>query len=155
MPDLFPFWSNLAHGKKKNYERTDVSHDHAQPLGINVRVARGYCDALMAQERLHVTQVGSRLVEQERGGRLTQRVRGNDWHLRALAGELEACVERLVAKGRAVSASKDERRSREVNSLRSRTPLTLSRKANHPPGEPDNSLVSGKSRNEPPLTWRR
>ena len=35
---------------------------------------------------------------------------------RALAGELEACVEGLVAKGRAVPARKDERRSREVYS---------------------------------------
>jgi hypothetical protein len=35
---------------------------------------------------------------------------------RALASELEACVEGLVAKGRAVPAGKDERRSREVDS---------------------------------------
>ena len=41
---------------------------------------------------------------------------GDDRHPRALAGELEACVEGLVAKGRAVPARKDERRSREVYS---------------------------------------
>jgi hypothetical protein len=41
----------------------------------------------------------------------------------------------LVAKGHAVPARKDERGSREVDSppRRSRTPLTLFRKANHPP----------------------
>ena len=37
---------------------------------------------------------------------------------------------------------------------RSRTPFTLSRKANHSSSESDNSLVIGRSRNEPPLTWR-
>ena len=38
---------------------------------------------------------------------------------------------------------------------RRRTPLTLSRKANDSWSESDNSLVRGKSRNEPLLTWRR
>ena len=70
----------------------------------------------MAQERLHVAQVGSALVEKERGGRMTQGVRGNNRHPRALAGELDACVECLVAKRRAVPARKDERRAREVDS---------------------------------------
>jgi hypothetical protein len=46
---------------------------------------------------------------------MPQGMSGNDWHPRALAGEPEACVERLVAKGRAVTARKDERRSREVD----------------------------------------
>ena len=41
---------------------------------------------------------------------------GNYRHKRALAGELDACVERLVAKGRADPARKYKRRSREVNS---------------------------------------
>jgi hypothetical protein len=50
----------------------EVSHDRAQPLGIDVRVARGCCDTLMAQEGLYVAQVGSPLVEQERGGRMPQ-----------------------------------------------------------------------------------
>lgn len=94
----------------------EVSHDRAQPLGIDVRVARGCCDALMAQEGLDVAQVGSALVEKERGGRMAQGMSGNNWHPRTLAGELEACVESLVAKGRAVPARKDERRFREVNS---------------------------------------
>ena len=31
----------------------EVCDDRAQPLGIHVRVARGGCDALMAQEGLH------------------------------------------------------------------------------------------------------
>ena len=45
---------------------------------------------------------------------MPQGMSGNNWHPHALAGELEACVEGLVAKRRAVSARKDERRSREV-----------------------------------------
>jgi hypothetical protein len=89
----------------------EVSDERAQPLGIDVRVPRGGCDALMAQERLDVAQVGSALVEEERGGRMTQGVRGDNRYPRALAGELEACVEGLVAKGRAVPARKDERGS--------------------------------------------
>ena len=47
---------------------------------------------------------------------MTQGMSGNNRHPRTLAGELEACVEGLVAKGRAVSAGKDERRSRKVDS---------------------------------------
>jgi hypothetical protein len=93
-----------------------VSHERAQPLGIDVRVTRGGCDTLMAQERLHVGQVGSALVKKERGGRMTQRMSGNNRHPRTLAGELDACVEGLVAKVRAVLAGKDEGRSREVDS---------------------------------------
>ena len=54
----------------------EVSHERAQPLGIDVRVTRGGCDTLMAQERLDIAQVGSALVEQERGGRMTQRMSG-------------------------------------------------------------------------------
>jgi hypothetical protein len=55
-------------------------------------------------------------LEKERRGRMPQGMSGNDWHPCALAGELEACVERLVAKRRAVPTRKDERRSREVDS---------------------------------------
>ena len=52
----------------------------------------------------------------KRGGRMPQGMSGNNRHPRTLAGELEACVEGLVAKGRAVPARKDERGSREVDS---------------------------------------
>jgi 2-polyprenyl-6-methoxyphenol hydroxylase-like FAD-dependent oxidoreductase len=45
--------------------------------------------------------------------------------------------------------------AKSIPPVRRRTPLTLSRKANHPSSEPDNSFVRGRSRNEPPLTWRR
>ena len=104
-------------GKKRRLRvQPEVSHDRTQPLAIDVRVARGCCDTLMAKEGLHVAQVGSPLVEKERGGRMPQGMGGNDRHPRALAGELEASVEGLVAKGRAVPARKDERRSREVDS---------------------------------------
>ena len=41
---------------------------------------------------------------------------GDDRHPRTLAGELDPDVECLVAKGSAVTARKDERRSREVHS---------------------------------------
>ena len=47
---------------------------------------------------------------------MTQGMSGNNRHPRALAGELEPCVEGPVAKGRAVPARKDERGAREVNS---------------------------------------
>ena len=98
--------------------QSEVSHERAQPLGINVRVARGCCNTLMTEERLDVEQVGSALVKKEGGGRIPQGVSGNDWYPRALAGELEAYVEGLVAKGRAIPARKDQRRSREVDSPR-------------------------------------
>ena len=45
-------------GKKERYECNRRFPDRAQPLGIDVRVARGCCDTFMAQERLHVAQVG-------------------------------------------------------------------------------------------------
>jgi hypothetical protein len=47
---------------------------------------------------------------------MTQGMSGNDRHPCTLAGELEPSVKGLVAKGRAVPARKDERRSREVDS---------------------------------------
>ena len=86
--------------------QAEVSDDRAQPLGINVGVARGRCDALMAQEGLDVAQVGSPLVEKESRGRMTQGMSGNNRYPRALAGDLKACIEGLVAKGRAVPARK-------------------------------------------------
>ena len=85
----------------------EVSHERAQPLGIDMRVTRGGCDTLMAQERLHIAQVGSPLVEQERGGRMPKRMCGNNRHPRTLAGEFDPSVECLVAKGSAVTARKD------------------------------------------------
>ena len=91
-----------------------VCHDRTQPLAIHVRIAGGCCDTFMAQERLDVAQVGSPLIEKERGGRMPQGMGGNNGHPRTLAGELEAGVEGLVAKWRAVSARKDERRSRSL-----------------------------------------
>ena len=72
-----------------------------------MRVARGCCHALMPKKRLHVAQVGSALVEKERRGRMPQGMSGNDRHPRALAGELEPSVERLVAKGRAVPVAQE------------------------------------------------
>ena len=53
-------------GKKESYECNRRFPDRAQPLGIDVRVARGCCDTLIAQERLHVAQVGLWLQSQFR-----------------------------------------------------------------------------------------
>jgi hypothetical protein len=47
---------------------------------------------------------------------MMQGVRGNNRHPRALAGEFDPSVERLVAKGRTIAAREDEWRSREVHS---------------------------------------
>jgi hypothetical protein len=107
----------------------------------------------MAQERLDVAQVGSALVEKERSGRMPQRVRGNNRQPRALAGELDAYVNALLLNG---APSLPEETSADLAKLtppprRSRTPLTLSRKRTTPPSEPDNSVVRGRSRNEPSL----
>ena len=44
----------------------EVSDQCAKTLGINVRVVRGCCDALCSKKGLHVAQVGSAFVEQER-----------------------------------------------------------------------------------------
>ena len=92
-----------------------ASDKRAQPLGIDVGVASGRCDTLMAQKGLHVAQVGSALVEEEGGGGMPQGMSGNDRHARALTGDFKACVEGLVAKGRAVPARKNERGAREVD----------------------------------------
>ena len=94
----------------------EVCDDGAESLGIHVRVTRGCGDALMAEERLDVAQVGSALIEKECRGRMPQGMSGDDRHPCTLAGELEPYVEGLVAKGRAVPAWKDERGAREVNS---------------------------------------
>ena len=67
-----------------------------------------------------------------------------------------AASSRVSALRSAVPARKDERRSREVDSPTPPQPHAFdvfSRKANHPPSESDNSVVSGRSRNEPPLTF--
>jgi hypothetical protein len=49
----------------------------------------------MPKKRLHVTQVGTALVEKERRGRMPKWMRGNDRHSSSLAGELNAGVEGL------------------------------------------------------------
>ena len=51
-------------GKKESYECNRRSPDRAQPLGIDVRLARGCCDTLIVQERLHVAQLGLWLQSQ-------------------------------------------------------------------------------------------
>ena len=59
-----PFGSRLAHRKEKNFRRAaGVSHEQAQPLGIDARVVRRGRDALMVEQRLDVTRVSSPLVE--------------------------------------------------------------------------------------------
>ena len=93
----------------------EVCDDRAESLAIHVRVTRGGCDALMAQEGLHVAQVGSALIEKECRGRMPQGMSGNDRH----RARSQASVEGLVAKGRAVTARKYERGSREVDSPQS------------------------------------
>jgi len=74
---------------------SDIADDRAKTLGIDVRVASGCCRPFVSEERLHVAQVGSALVRRV-GSRMSQRIGGNDRHPRALAGELDAGVERLV-----------------------------------------------------------
>ena len=77
---------------------------------------RAYDPRLLdALERLDVAQVGSALVEEEGGGGMPQGMRGNDRHARALTGDFKACVEGLVANGRAVPARENERGAREVD----------------------------------------
>ena len=61
----------------------------------------------MPKKGLHVAQVGSAFVEEQRRGRMPKRMCGNDRHPRTLAGEFDPSVERLVAKGSAVTARKD------------------------------------------------
>jgi hypothetical protein len=95
----------------------EVSHERAQPLGIDVRVTRGGCDTLMAQERLDIAQIGSALVEKEGGGRMTQRMSENNRHPRTLAGELEACVEVSDSKLNATESPKlfaTEKKSHDI-----------------------------------------
>jgi hypothetical protein len=48
-------------GKKKSLRvEPKISDERAQPLAIAVRVARGCCDTLMAEERLQVAQLRAR-----------------------------------------------------------------------------------------------
>ena len=70
----------------------------------------------MPKKRLHVTQVGTALVEEQRRGRMPKWMSGNDWHPSSLARELDPGVECLVAEGSAVAAREDWWRSREVYS---------------------------------------
>jgi hypothetical protein len=82
----------------------EVSHDGAQPLGIDVRVARRL-DTLMASRSACTSR--RLLVEKERRGCMPQGMSGNNRHPRSLAGQLEACVECLVAKRNRVPARTD------------------------------------------------
>jgi len=61
-------------------------------------------------------RLAPRSLRRSVAARMPQGMSGNDRHPRTLAGELEPCVEGLVAKGGAVPARKDERGSREVDS---------------------------------------
>jgi hypothetical protein len=47
--------------RKRLRVQSEISDERAQPLAIDVRVARGCCDAFMAEKRLDVAQVGSAL----------------------------------------------------------------------------------------------
>ena len=108
---------------------------------------------LEGTRRQHVAQVGSALVEQDGRDRIPKRMCGNDRHSRTLAGEFDPSVERLVAKASAVTARKDQRRSREVHSPSPQPhALHTSKNANHSSSESDNSFLSGTSRKEPPLS---
>jgi hypothetical protein len=48
LPHPLSLWSHLAHGKQRELVQAEVSDDRAQPLGINVGVARRCRDTLMA-----------------------------------------------------------------------------------------------------------
>ena len=85
----------------------DIADQGAKTLGIDVGVTRRRGDALVSQEGLHVTQVGSAFVEKERGGGMPQGMSRNYRHSSALAGELDAGIESLIAKWRAGPARKD------------------------------------------------
>jgi hypothetical protein len=89
---LVPFWPNLADRAEK--EPTSAAEDFPTtvPPGIDVRVVRSLRYSY-GQERLEVAQIGSALV--------------------ALASELDASVNCLVAKWRPVPARKHELRSRK------------------------------------------
>ena len=85
-------------------------------------------------------------------------VRGNNRHPRARwQASLMRALNALLLNGapsRPGKTSADPAKSTPPP-RRNRTPLTLSRKANQSSSESDNSLVRGRSRHEPPLTWRR
>ena len=70
----------------------------------------------MPKKRLHVTQVGSALVEEERRGRMPKWMSGDDRHPSACSSKLDPGVECLIAKGSAVAAGKGEWRSRKIYS---------------------------------------
>jgi hypothetical protein len=61
---------------------------------------------------------------------MPQGISGNDWHSRALTGELDAGVECLVAKWRAVPARKDKNRAREVSKSAPKNETTVAHESN-------------------------
>ena len=155
-PTLFGLGSNLAHVPEELRAQPEVPDQRAKPLGIDLRVTCRCCQTLMPKEGLDVTQVGSALVEQQRRGCMPQGMGGNDRHPSAFAGELDPGVERLIAKGRAVPARKDERRSREVDSPTPKPHALDTFQESEPFLERIRQfLCDGKSRKELPLTWRR
>ena len=63
-----------------------------------MRIARGCCDAFVAQQRLDVLQVGSALQEESRR-RMPQRVSGNDWHRARSQASLMRALNAWLLKG--------------------------------------------------------
>jgi hypothetical protein len=125
-------------------------------LITDVGISDSGADVFVSEELLNFPQILSYVVKEDRGRAVAQKMSGNDWHPRALAGELEACVEGLVAKGRAVPARKDERRSREVDSPSPQPhPLHTFQESEPLLERVRQFLCEGRSRKEPPLTWRR
>ena len=107
----------------------------------------------MAKKRLHVAQVGSALVEKERGGRMPQGMSENNRHPRTLAGEFDPSVERLVAKG---SAGLGQERLTEIpQSPPPPTPkphaFTASERSEPLPRANPTILLSTQFKKEPPF----
>jgi hypothetical protein len=116
LPTLSAFLSSRANGRE-NYEcRRRFPTNERSRSESSLSVTCCCCQALMSKEALHVTQVGSCLVKQQRCCRMPQGMCGNDRHPSTLACKLDPGVKCLVAKGSAVPTGKDERRSREVHS---------------------------------------
>jgi hypothetical protein len=78
-----------------------------------VRVARGCCDTLMAQERL-VAQVGSALVEKERRGRMPQGMSEMTGTRARWQASLRRALNALLLNGAPSRPGKTSARSREV-----------------------------------------
>ena len=113
---LAAFCRTWLMGNEELPVQPEVSDQGAEPLGIDVRVTRRCCQALVPKKRLHVTQVGSALVEEERRGRMPKWMSGDDRHPSACSSKLDPGVECLIAKGSAVAAGKGEWRSRKIYS---------------------------------------